>query len=120
MHLSEKDLKKMINLIVEASLDEKANNIVVLDVHEQTVIADYFVIASGRKFLQVKSITEAIAGKLAEQNINPIRRDGHKEGIWVILDYGSILVHVFRQEEREFYGLEELWGDAVEVLVNRE
>ncbi len=110
----------MINLIVEAALDEKANNIVVLDVHEQTVIADYFLIASGRNFLQVKSIIEAIDSKLTEHDIKPIRRDGHKEGVWVILDYGSILVHVFRQEEREFYGLEELWGDAVEVLVNRE
>lgn len=110
----------MINLIVEACLDEKANNIVVLDVHEQTIIADYFVIASGRNFLQVRSIIDAIDKKLAENGINPIRRDGHKEGVWVILDYGSILVHVFRQEEREFYGLEQLWGDAVEVLVNRD
>ncbi|HZJ84581.1 MAG TPA: ribosome silencing factor [Syntrophomonadaceae bacterium] len=111
------DIKKMVNLIVDASLDEKANNIVVLDVHEQTIIADYFVIASGRNFLQVKSIIEAIEENLAAAGFKPIRRDGHKEGVWVILDYGSILVHVFRQEEREFYGLEELWGDAVEVLV---
>lgn len=114
------DINQIVKLAVEACLEEKANNIVVLDVHEQTIIADYFVIASGRNFIQVQSIIEAIEAKLHEEGISPLRRDGHKEGVWVILDYGSVLVHVFRQEEREFYGLEELWGDAVEVLVNQE
>lgn len=115
------DIKQIVQLTVEACLEEKANNIVVLDVHEQTVIADYFVIASGRNFLQVQSIVEAIEAKLEEQQgLSPLRRDGHKEGVWVVLDYGSVLVHIFRQEEREFYGLEELWGDAVEILVKQE
>ncbi len=114
------DINQIVQLAVEASLEEKANNIVVLDVHEQTIIADYFVIASGRSFIQVQSIINAIEEKLAEHEIMPLRRDGHKEGVWVILDYGSVLVHVFRQEEREFYGLEQLWGDAVEVLVKQD
>ncbi len=114
------DIKQIVQLAVEAALEEKANNIVVLDVHEQTVIADYFVIASGRNFIQVQSIISAIEEKLIKEQINPLRRDGHKEGVWVILDYGSVLVHVFRQEEREFYGLEQLWGDAVEVLISQE
>lgn len=114
------DINQIVQLTVEACLEEKANNIVVLDVHEQTVIADYFVIASGRNFIQVQSISEAIEGKLEDHQITPLRRDGHKEGVWVVLDYGSVLVHVFRQEEREFYGLEELWGDAVEILVKQE
>ncbi|HZK44108.1 MAG TPA: ribosome silencing factor [Syntrophomonadaceae bacterium] len=114
------DIKKIVKIAFEAALEEQASNIVVLDVHEQTIIADYFLIASGRNFIQVQNIIKSIEAKLEEHGVSPLRRDGQQQGGWVVLDYGSVLVHVFRQEEREFYGLEELWGDAEQVLINQE
>lgn len=112
-------MEQMLQHIAEACWNEKALDVVVLDVNHLTVIADYFVIAAGRNILQVKSIAEQVEERLAEAGIKPLRREGHKEGIWVVLDYGSILFHVFRQEEREYYNLENLWGDAREVSVER-
>ncbi len=112
-------MEQMVQQIAEACWEEKALDVVVLDVNHLTVIADYFVIAAGRNILQVKSIAEHVEDRLDQAGIKPLRREGHKEGIWVVLDYGSILFHVFRQEEREYYDLENLWGDAREVSLER-
>lgn len=112
-------IEQMVQQIAEACWEEKALDVVVLDVNHLTVVADYFVIAAGRNILQVKSIAEQVEDRLAAAGINPLRREGHKENIWVILDYGSILFHVFRQEEREYYNLENLWGDAREISLER-
>jgi ribosome-associated protein len=105
-------IKDLVKLIAEACEDEKAIDITVLNVHDLTVLADYFVIASGRSVIQVRSIVEHIEELLEAAGVRPLRRAGHGEGKWVVLDYGSIIVHVFRQEEREYYNLENLWGDA--------
>lgn len=110
---------QMAQIIAEACLEEKAEDVVILDVHDLTIIADYFVIAGGRNILQVKSILEHVEERLEEQGVLPLRRDGHKEGRWGILDYGSSILHVFRQEEREYYNLENLWGDAKEVAIEK-
>jgi len=105
-------IEDMVKLIAGACEDEKAIDVTVLNVHELTVLVDYFVIASGRSIIQVRSIVEHVEKILEEVGIVPLRRAGHGEGKWVVLDYGSIMVHVFRQEEREYYNLENLWGDA--------
>jgi ribosome-associated protein len=107
--------EQMLQQIAEACGEEKALDVVALDVSQLTVIADYFVIAAGRNVLQVKSIADRVEERLAEAGVKPLRREGYSEGIWVVLDYGSILFHVFRQEEREYYDLENLWGDARKV-----
>ncbi len=107
--------QQMVQLVAGACLEEKARDILILDVSELTIIAEYFVIASGRTVIQVKAIAEAVEMKLKEAGILPLRKDGIQQGVWGVLDYGSVIVHVFRQEEREYYGLENLWGDAKEV-----
>lgn len=108
MQLEESIARKM----AQACWEEKAADVVILDVNPLTVIADYFVIAAGRSVIQVKNIAEHVEDVLAVEGITPLRREGHSEGTWIVLDYGSVLFHVFRQEEREYYDLENLWGDA--------
>jgi len=108
---------KLVQIIADACLDEKAQDVLILHVSDLTVIADYFIIASGKSTIQVKSIVDYVEAMLAEFDISPIRREGHQEGVWVVLDYGSIILHVFRDKEREYYGLENLWGDARQVEI---
>ncbi|MEN6462428.1 MAG: ribosome silencing factor [Syntrophomonas sp.] len=108
---------RLVQMIADAALDGKALDVVILDVRDLTVISDYFVIAGGRSVVQVKSIADMVEEKLAQYDIQPIRREGHEEGKWVVLDYNSTMLHVFRQEEREHYALENLWGEARHVEV---
>lgn len=89
--------------------DKKARDIVALDVHELTVITDCMVIASGRNTLQVKAIADEVQDKLTEAGLEPLRTEGWQEAKWIILDYGTVLVHVFHTEAREFYRLDRLW-----------
>lgn len=107
--------EKVMQIIAEACQDEKAEDIVVLDVSKLTVIADYFIIASGKSAIQVNSIVDYVEETLKDYDIHPIRREGHQQGTWVVLDYNFIILHVFRAPEREYYDLENLWGDAHKV-----
>lgn len=109
--------EKLARLIAETCLEEKALDVVVLDVHDLTVIADYFVIASGRSVIQVRSILERVQEKLEEQDFYPTRKEGFQQGVWSVLDYNSVILHVFRQEEREYYQLENLWADAPRLMI---
>lgn len=109
--------EKITQMIADACLDEKAFDVLILDVKGLTVIADYFVLASGRNTIQVKSIVDNVEKKLLEENIKPLRREGQQQGLWAVLDYNSVLLHVFRQQEREYYNLENLWGDARQIPV---
>lgn len=111
---------RLVQMIAEAALDEKASDLVILDVNKLTVIADYFVIASGRNTVQVKSIAEHVEKKLAEAGVFPTRREGQQEGKWIIMDYSSTILHIFRQEERDYYDLEKLWSDAGQVRIECE
>ena len=88
----------------------------VLDVGGMTVITDYMIICSGRATTQVKALTEAVEDKLAQMGIEPRRKDGTSEGRWAVLDYGTVLVHVFHEQEREYYQLERLWADGSNAL----
>jgi len=107
--------QKLAQMIADAALEEQASDLVILDVNEKTIIADYFVICSGRNVIQIHSIADNVEQRLKEQGIEVIRREGYQEGKWVVLDYGSTIFHVFRQEEREHYKLENLWADARKV-----
>ncbi|NLF45791.1 MAG: ribosome silencing factor [Syntrophomonadaceae bacterium] len=111
--------EKLVQIIAEACLEEKAFDVIILQVHELTIIADYFVIASGKSAVQVKNIVDYVEAAMAENDIVPIRREGHQEGVWVVLDYGPIILHVFREKEREYYGLENLWGDARRIQIQK-
>ncbi len=109
--------EKLAREIADACLDEKAQDVIILDVSKLTVIADYFVIASGRSVIQVRSIMEHVQDVMSEQDIKPTRKEGFQQGVWSVLDYNSVILHVFRQEEREYYQLENLWADAARILV---
>ncbi len=102
----------MLGAAVAASA-KKAEQIVVLDVSRQLVITDYFLICSGNTERQVKTIAEEVERRLMEEDgIKPARREGEQEARWIVLDYVDFVVHVFRREEREYYGLERLWSDV--------
>lgn len=97
----------------EAAADKKAERIVILDVSRLLVITDYFVISSGRTDRQVRTIAEAVEERLARDfKAKPFRREGEREGRWILLDYVDFVVHVFHSEDREYYNLERLWADA--------
>ena len=99
-----------------AASSKKAERIVVLDVSQQLVITDHFVICSGNTERQVRTVAEAIERRLLEDHaVKPFRREGEREGRWVLLDYVDFVVHVFHKEDREYYNLERLWSDAALV-----
>ncbi|MDD6050454.1 MAG: ribosome silencing factor [Clostridiales bacterium] len=103
--------------IAQTLYKNKANNILALDVRELTVICDYMVIASGRNANQVKALSDDVDERMAELGLTLRRSEGANEGRWIILDYGHIMVHIFHQEERQFYNLERLWEDGNNRLV---
>ena len=98
----------------QAAADKKAEDIMILDVADQLVITDAFVLASAPNERQVLSIVDAIEEKLAQlpEKAKPVRREGERGGRWVLLDYVDIVVHVQHSEEREFYALDRLWKDC--------
>ena len=96
----------------QAAADKLASDILLLDVSEQLVITDVFLLASAPSDRQVVAIVDAIEDKLRELGAKPLRREGEREGRWVLLDFGDIVIHVQHQEERVFYALERLWKDC--------
>jgi len=93
----------------------KAEDIRVLGVSHITSIADYFLLASGGSANQVRSLSDYVEEELAKQGKHPLRHEGYQTGEWITLDYGDVLIHVFRRETRDFYDLERLWVDAADV-----
>lgn len=99
-----------------AAAAKQGTAIVILDVRELIVICDYFVIAGGTTERQVRTIEEEVERALRETGVKPVRREGQTEGRWVLLDYIDVVVHLFAEEEREYYDLERLWRDAPRVV----
>ena len=95
-----------------AAMGKQGRDLAILDVHELIVITDYFVICSGTSERQVKTIVDEVERSLRDLDRKPVRREGETEGRWVLLDYVDVVVHVFAEEEREYYDLERLWSDA--------
>ncbi|GAB2511720.1 Ribosomal silencing factor RsfS [Corynebacterium atrinae] len=107
------DESRRLATIAALAADEKmARNIAVLDVSDVMAISDVFVVASADNERQVGSIVEEIEDKLTEAGREPIRREGNRENRWVLLDYGQFIIHVQRDAEREFYGLDRLYRDC--------
>lgn len=96
----------------EAAADKKASDLLLLDVSDQLVITDCFVLASAPNDRQVKAVVDAIEERLALMGAKPLRREGERDHRWVLLDYGDIVVHVQHVEERTYYALERLWKDC--------
>ncbi len=99
----------------EAAADKIASDVVAIDVSAQLALTDIFVIASASNDRQVGAIVDEIEERLREQGVKARRREGAREGRWVLIDFGDIVVHVQHDEERDYYQLERLWGDCPRV-----
>jgi ribosome-associated protein len=98
-----------------ASEEKLAEKVMAIDVSEQMPLTDVFVIASAPSERQVGAIVDEVEDRLRELGSKPIRREGEREGRWVLIDFGDIIVHVQHEEEREYYALERLWKDCPEI-----
>jgi ribosome-associated protein len=104
---------ELAKLCCKALSEKKAEDIVILNVSDQTVVCSYFVIASGRSTTQVRALGDAVEEKLKKDfELVPLRSEGFREGRWGVLDYGDVVVHVFNEEFRLFYYLERLWDSG--------
>lgn len=108
---------KELALLAAKALDSKKGmDIKVMEVTDLTSIADYFVICTGSSTTQINALCDCVEEKLeTEGGEKALRREGHRGGIWVLLDYGCVVIHVFNNEAREFYALERLWNDGKSV-----
>jgi ribosome-associated protein len=104
--------RELALVAAQAAADKLATDVVLLDVSERLVITDVFVIASAPNERQVESIVDEVEERLRRAGIKPVRREGEREGRWVLLDFVDVVVHVQHAEERAFYGLERLWKDC--------
>ncbi|MBS1810799.1 MAG: ribosome silencing factor [Acidobacteria bacterium] len=101
-----------VKVAVAAAEDKKAIDLVVLKLVEITSFADYFVICSGTSTRQVQAIADEIEDRLKQVKVRPLNIEGYNNAEWVLMDYGSMIVHVFSENSRRFYDLERLWRDA--------
>ena len=106
------EARELVSQVV-ASLDKhKAADIRVIGVTDITSIADYFVIAAGTSSTQVKALSDYVEFELGEKGVKPLRMEGYNASNWILIDYGTVIVHVFQGETRQFYDLERLWKDG--------
>lgn len=124
MDINEKDTEREVTSLSLASdivkiLDAgKAGQIKMLRVNDKTVMTDYFVICSGTSNTHIKSLSGEIEFKLGEKGIKPLGIDGYETGMWIVMDYAYVMVHIFNREQRDFFKLEKLWADAEEVDID--
>ena len=110
-----KELAKKISIILD---DKKARNIKIIETNKQTIISDYFVVATGTSSTHIRALAGEVEFQLKEKyDIEPSRINGYEGSDWVVLDYDSVLVHIFNSEARDYYKLEKLWGDGDSVNV---
>jgi ribosome-associated protein len=103
---------ELVHTAARAASDKLAKDLIAFDVSEQLAITDAFLLASGSNDRQVRAIVDEIEARLRDIGAKPVQREGEREGRWVLLDYGEIVVHVQHEEERQFYALERLWRDC--------
>jgi ribosome-associated protein len=114
--------EQKLQAVIRAAEDAKAERISTLDLRGKTLIADYFVVCSGNSDVHIRSIADKIQDALSEQGEPAARVEGYREATWVLLDYGDVIAHVMRQEQRDYYGLETFWQNAplIESLRERQ
>jgi ribosome-associated protein len=108
---------ELVNTAAMAASDKLADDIIAFDVSEQLVITDAFLICSASNDRQVRAIVDEIEDKLRDIGAKPIRREGERQGRWVLLDYGDVVIHVQHSEERVFYALERIWRDCPAIAL---
>ncbi|MGH3444870.1 MAG: ribosome silencing factor [Nocardioidaceae bacterium] len=108
---------ELVRAAAQAASDKLAENILAFDVSDQLVITDAFVLCSAPNDRQVKAVVDEVEDRLRSRGAKPVRREGERDGRWVLLDYGEIVVHVQHEEERVFYALERLWRDCPVIVL---
>lgn len=111
------DIKKMVKIAYDALTDKKAINPKIIDISNISVLADYFIIASGANEKQVQAMADNVCEKLAENGVQPRQTEGYHSGNWILLDFNDIIVHIFNHEDRLFYDLERIWRDGKSVEI---
>lgn len=105
--------QEMVRFVVKLLDSKKATDIDVLEIGDLTSLGDYFIVASGSSNTQVKTLAGEIEDQLSKKHgIEPKRVEGESSAVWILMDYGDIIVHLFHRDTRDFYCLERLWGDA--------
>ena len=107
--------REMAAIAVKALEEKKGKDNKVIDIHEVSVIADYFVIASGSNLNQVEALKENVEEKLGKAGYEPKQIEGSRNSSWILMDYGDMIVHIFDEENRLFYDLERIWRDGKEM-----
>ena len=109
------DPRALAEEIVKILDANKAGQIKLLRVNDQTVMTDYFVICTGNSNTHIRSLSGEVEFKLGEKGVNPTGIDGYESGIWIVMDYETVMVHIFNREQRDFFKLEKLWADAEDI-----
>jgi len=110
--------EQVFELAVQALQEKKARDVKAIDISHLTTIAQYFIIASGTSTTHTQTLADNVEDRLSEHGIQCLRREGYGSARWILMDYGDIVVHIFLEEDREFYGLERLWQDGRDVPVD--
>ena len=110
--------KELAGKIVKILDNKKALDIRVIGISDLTIIADYFVLATGTSNTQVKALADEVEYQLKQQDIMPSRIEGYNSSSWILVDYGNVVVHIFQKDTRDFYSLERLWADGEQIDIN--
>lgn len=116
----EKSGLELARICASSALDSKAEDLVILDVQGIASFTDFFVIMNGRSTRHVQGLAETIEGALRSKRVKASRAEGLAEGLWVLLDFGDVVVHIFYHEQRKFYDLDGLWHDAPRIALKSE
>lgn len=103
----------MTDKIVEFLDAKKAKDIDIIDIREVTILADYFVICNGTSTTHIKALADEVEFKMQELGSKYLRKEGYNSARWILMDFGSVIVHIFHEEDRKFYNLERLWSDGI-------
>lgn len=106
------DAEAVLNASLDALSAKKALNLCVIDIAKITTVARYFVIASGTSSTHIRALADSVEDRLRKEGVAPYRSTGYQSARWILLDFSDVVVHVFHEQERDFYGLERLWRDG--------
>lgn len=107
---------KIAEKIADILEEKKAKDIRVINIREFSTLADYFVLASGTSVTHIKMLSDEVEKRMEEDKVKLLHREGYNSARWILIDYGSVVVHIFHEEDRDFYNLERLWSDGMKEL----
>lgn len=115
--LREKSGEELAQILAQTAVDQKAEDVVIIDIRGRTSYTDYFVVMSGRSTRHVVGLAEALEAKVRSKRVKASNAEGLEDGMWVLIDFNDVIVHIFYHDQREFYDLEGLWSHAPQSKV---